>query len=94
MHSMLLLHTHFTLFAVQIELVLTYCHHPDGFDQRVACIPRVDDLTRLTKCASRGGLSVDKNMLGSICIVFKTLNISNKNVYSFVESRNLEVLPI
>jgi len=53
------MHTHFTLFAVQVELVLADCHHPDGFDQRVAGIPRVDDLTRLTKCASRSCFSMD-----------------------------------
>lgn len=31
--------THFALLHVQVELVLTYGHGPDGFNQRVAGIP-------------------------------------------------------
>lgn len=41
--------THFALPAVQIELVLTDGHRPHSFDQRVAGIPGVDHLTRLTE---------------------------------------------
>lgn len=35
-------HTHSALLSVQVELVLADGHDPDGFDQRMAGIPRVD----------------------------------------------------
>lgn len=41
--------THFALLPVQVELVLTDGHHPDGLNQRVACIPCVNDKTGLPK---------------------------------------------
>lgn len=44
--------THFALLPVQIELVLTDGHHPDGFNQRMAGIPCVNDKT----CLSKGSL--------------------------------------
>lgn len=43
--------THFALLPVQIELVLTDGHHPNGLNQRVAGIPRVDDQASLPKGA-------------------------------------------
>lgn len=43
--------THFALFPVQVELVLTDGHHPDGFNQRVAGIPCVNNQTGLSKSA-------------------------------------------
>lgn len=45
------MHTHFALLPVQIELVLTDGHHPDGLNQSVAGIPRVDDQSALPECA-------------------------------------------
>lgn len=36
-------HTYFALLSVQIELMLADSHDPDGFDQRMAGIPRVDE---------------------------------------------------
>lgn len=39
----LLTHTYFALFSVQVELVLADSHDPNGFDQRMAGIPRVDE---------------------------------------------------
>ena len=44
--------THFALFPVQVELVLTNSHPPDSLDQRVAGIPGVDD----QPCLSEGAL--------------------------------------
>lgn len=44
---------HFALLPVQVELVLTDGHGPDGLDQRVAGIPRVDDQARLSKRSLR-----------------------------------------
>lgn len=35
--------TYFALLSVQVELVLANRHDPDGFDQRMAGIPRVDE---------------------------------------------------
>jgi hypothetical protein len=45
--------THFALFPVQVELVLTYSHPPDSLDQRVAGIPGVDDQPCLAEGALR-----------------------------------------
>lgn len=44
---------HFALFPVQVELVLTDGHGPDGLDQRVAGIPRVDNQARLSERSLR-----------------------------------------
>lgn len=41
--------THFALFPLQVELVLANGHDPNGFNQRVAGIPGVDNQTRLPK---------------------------------------------
>lgn len=44
--------THITdlaLFSIEVELMLTDGHHPDGFDQRVISIPRIDHQTRLSE---------------------------------------------
>ena len=41
--------THFALLPVQVELVLTDGHHPDGFNQRVAGIPRVNHQAGLSE---------------------------------------------
>ena len=35
--------TYFALLPVQVELVLTNGHDPNGLDQRMAGIPRVDE---------------------------------------------------
>lgn len=35
--------TYFALLSVQVELVLADSHDPDGLDQRMAGIPRVDE---------------------------------------------------
>lgn len=40
---------HFALLHVQVELVLTDGHHPDGFNQSVAGIPGVNDQAALPK---------------------------------------------
>lgn len=41
--------TYFALFSVQVELVLTDCHYPDGFDQGSVCIPGLHYQPALTK---------------------------------------------
>lgn len=43
--------TYLALFSVQIELMLTDGHDPDGFDQWVTGIPCVDHQSRLAKSA-------------------------------------------
>lgn len=43
--------TYFALLSVQVELVLANSHDPNGFDQRVAGIPRVDEKACLPKGA-------------------------------------------
>lgn len=43
--------TYFALLSVQVELMLANGHDPDGFDQRMAGIPRVDEQARLPKGA-------------------------------------------
>lgn len=45
-------HTHSALLSVQVELVLADGHNPDGFNQRMAGIPRVD----LKACLPKGAL--------------------------------------
>lgn len=40
---------HFALLNVQVELVLTDGHHPDGFNQRVAGIPGGNNHSALPK---------------------------------------------
>lgn len=40
---------HFALLHVQVELVLTDGHHPDGFNQSVAGIPGINNQTGLPK---------------------------------------------
>lgn len=43
--------TYSALLSVQVELVLADGHGPNGFDQRMAGIPRVDQKARLTEGA-------------------------------------------
>lgn len=43
--------THFALLPVQVELVLADRHDPNGFNQRVAGIPCVDQKARLAERA-------------------------------------------
>lgn len=42
---------YFALLSVQVELVLADSHDPNGFNQRMAGIPRVDQKARLSKRA-------------------------------------------
>lgn len=47
------LKAYFALLPVQVELVLTDGHRPDGLDQRVAGIPSVDNQARLSERSLR-----------------------------------------
>lgn len=53
--------THFALLPVQVELVLTDGHHPDGFNQRVAGIPCVNNQTSLSESLLGHCSSVEDN---------------------------------
>lgn len=53
--------THFALLPVQVELVLTDGHHPDGLNQRVAGIPRVNNQTSLSERSLGHCSSVEDN---------------------------------
>ena len=48
-----LLVTYFALLPVQVKLMLTNCHYPDGLDERRVRIPRLHKEATLPKSSSR-----------------------------------------
>lgn len=59
--------THFAGLPVQVELVLADCHHPDGFNQRVAGIPCVNNQTGLPECSPGHCSSGEENKTNVQC---------------------------
>ena len=53
--------THFAFLPVQVELVLTDGHHPDGFNQRMAGIPCVYNQPGLSEGSLGHCFSVEDN---------------------------------
>lgn len=49
---LLLTVTYFALFSVQVKLMLTDCHNPDGFNQRSVRIPGLHHKAALPKSSS------------------------------------------
>lgn len=70
--------THFALLPVQVELVLTDGHHPDGFNQRVAGIPCVNNQPSLSESSLGHCSSVEDNKTNtqySACAVPKSKSV-------------------